>query len=536
MRNHPSCRANPMVVQERIASEVAAGRLLGPIASDQLPTVHCSPMGLVPKPHQPNKFRLIVDLSYPHQHSVNDGICDDHCSLKYVSVDDAVALVQALGQNTMLAKIDLKDAYRIVPVHPDDYHLLGVSWNGHTFVDRALPFGLCSAPKIFSAVADFIAWVLHRHGISHQLHYLDDFLFLGAPHTEQGAKALDIALRVLRMLGIPVAGHKTEGPATVLIFLGILIDTHNFELRLPLDKLSRLQHQIRSWVTKTFCKRHELETLLGHLSHAATVMRYGRTFLRQLFMLMSRAKENHHFIHLTASARADLLWWHTFLQDWNGRSFFPRTSPSRIVTSDASGSFGCGAFSLDHGWFQLQWPDSGNPMDIAAKELVPIVIAAALWGPAWHRLCVCFRTDNMAVVDILKSRTSRDPLLLHLLRCLALYAGFYQFDFVSEHLPGTQNTAADAISRNNLTLFASLTPPIPQIPVPQPIVDLLVEVQPNWGSREWTTSFKDSLTLVSPEQPTQCTSPAGTSTTVSAANSVTPSFLSASTSCASLQP
>ena len=69
-RNHPSCCAKPEVVKERISSELAAGRLLGPITPDHLPLVHCSPMGLVPKPHQPNKFRLIVDLSYPNSSNI----------------------------------------------------------------------------------------------------------------------------------------------------------------------------------------------------------------------------------------------------------------------------------------------------------------------------------------------------------------------------------------------------------------------------------------------------------------------------------
>ena len=74
---------------------------------------------------------------------------------------------------------------------------------------------------------------------------------------------------------------------------------------------------------------------------------------------------------------------------------------------------------------------------IAAKEMVPIVIAASLWGPQWHRRCVRFRSDNMAVVDVLRSRTSRDPILMHLLRCLVFYAAVYHFDFMAEHLPGT---------------------------------------------------------------------------------------------------
>ncbi len=122
-------------------------------------------------------------------------------------------------------KVDLKNAYGIIPIHPDDHHLLGISWQGETFVDRALPFGLQSTPKTFSAVADMIAWTLHCSGIQHQIHYLDDFLFFGAPKTDEGRKALDIVLRVLAWLEVPVASHKTEGPATALTYLGILINT-----------------------------------------------------------------------------------------------------------------------------------------------------------------------------------------------------------------------------------------------------------------------------------------------------------------------
>jgi hypothetical protein len=115
--------------------------------------------------------------------------------------------------------------------------------------------------------------------------------------------------------------------------------------------------------------------------------------------------------------------------------------PSIEVTSDVSGSCGCGAFSRDHGWFQLEWPQSWQPANIAAMELVPIVLAAALWGPAWHCVCVRFQCDNMAVVEVLRSHTSHDPLLMHLLRCLVFYAAVYHFNFVAQHLPGTHNSS-----------------------------------------------------------------------------------------------
>jgi predicted oxidoreductase len=88
------------------------------------------------------------------------------------------------GRGAELVKIDLK--------------------KGITYVDRALPFGLRSAPKIFSAVADMIAWALHQSGIQYQIHYID-FLFIGVPATDEGARALAIALRTLEYLGVPVA-------------------------------------------------------------------------------------------------------------------------------------------------------------------------------------------------------------------------------------------------------------------------------------------------------------------------------------------
>ena len=74
-----------------------------------------------------------------------------------------------------------------------------------------------------------------------------------------------MVLEILQRLGIPVALNKTEGPTTVLIFLGILIDTHNLELRLPSDKLQQLKELINQWSSKHFCSRSELESLTGHL-------------------------------------------------------------------------------------------------------------------------------------------------------------------------------------------------------------------------------------------------------------------------------
>ena len=125
----------------------------------------------------------MVDLSYPKGASVDDGIDSDLCSLSYASIDDATSVILRRGRGTLLAKLDLESAYRIIPVHPNDRHLLGMQFDGNLYIDTALPFRLRSAPKIFTALADGLWWIMSHHGIQAALHYLDDYIFFVPPGT-----------------------------------------------------------------------------------------------------------------------------------------------------------------------------------------------------------------------------------------------------------------------------------------------------------------------------------------------------------------
>ena len=107
-------------------------------------------------------------------------------------------------------------------------------------------------------------------------------LFMVASNTDEGARAPSIALRTFENLGVPVASHKTEGPWTCIAFLGIFIDTGSFELRLPTKKIVCIRALLQSWIHKRACMRRELESLLGHLSHATSVVRPGCTFVGEL--------------------------------------------------------------------------------------------------------------------------------------------------------------------------------------------------------------------------------------------------------------
>lgn len=140
------------------------------------------------------------------------------------------------------------------------------------------------------------------------------FLFLSNPAHGDGAQTLRNVLNILDYLGVPVSTHKIEGPSTSLTFLGIEIDTMSFELYLPASKVICIKDMVKRWLARRACTCRELKHLLGHLVHAATIIRPGHTFLRTLFALLHRVKLPHHFILLIAAARADLCWWDCFLQ------------------------------------------------------------------------------------------------------------------------------------------------------------------------------------------------------------------------------
>ncbi len=524
--NHPSAREHPSVISERLEAEVSKGRLVGPLDPYRFPYVQISSLGAVPKKHSEDKWRLILDLSHPKASSVNDGIDRSICSLTYMKVDDTVQQVLSMGKGALLAKIDVESAFRNVPVHPHDRHLLGMKWEGCVYIDTVLPFGLRSAPKIFNCITDALQWIAISRGVSYLDHFLDDFITGGAPGSSECADNLASLVGTCGILNIPLAIGKSEGPTTCITFLGIEVDTEKLELRLPSEKLVRLQLLLKRWINYKFCKKKDLESLVGHLQDASRVVHSGRTFTRHLIDLLKKA--HHHtarsFSRLNVEARSDILWWHSFIQHWNGLSMMQQTrknNPDVVLTSDASGSWGCGAY-YDRAWFQYQWSTYTAEYSITVKELLPIVLAAAIWGPLWENQSILCRCDNEAVVCILGTGTSRDPTVMGLLRCLHFIAAKFNLLLSAVHLAGKANSLADALSRNNLTLFLTNYPQANSkaSPIPPALLDLLVHAKPDWISQSWTRMFNSIFTPHLPAAQCVHTPPATTATQISAQGAV----------------
>ena len=219
-----------------------------------MPHLHCSGLGAVPK--KDGRWRMVLHLSAPAGHSINDHIAKEEFSLQFSSVNDAVRILLELGPGALMAKVDSKSAFRMVPVQPADWQLMGMHWRGSYYFDTCLPFGLRSAPFLFNEVATAIEWILeHNYAVHPILHYLDDYLMAGPPGSPVCARHLRNFLHVASLLGARVAMEKVDGPASTLTFLGLLLDAVRQEIRLSHKKLAELLELLANWAA---CKSAKL--------------------------------------------------------------------------------------------------------------------------------------------------------------------------------------------------------------------------------------------------------------------------------------
>ncbi len=168
----------------------------------------------------------------------------------------------------------------------------------------------------------------------------------------------------------------------------------------------------------------------------------------------------------------------------------PLPLPTVECTTDASGSWGCGAWH-NASWYQVAWDNQAHAFSIAAKELVPIILACAAWGKVSYACQVRCRCDNQVVVSALRSRSSKDQGVMHLLRCLVFVEAQVGCHLLGEYIETYNNDLADDLSCNNLVSFLSKVPSADNHPThlsPQQLY-LLLNPQADWVSEQWRSRF-----------------------------------------------
>ena len=228
-------------------------------------------------------------------------------------------------------------------------------------------------------------WVAHNKlKIDYILHLLNDSLLV-APSMQFCQQQLELFLSLCTYLGIPIAPEKTCGPAKSMSFAGIELDSILWEARLPLDKIEKCVSLISEFCRRKKVTLKEIQSLVGLLNFACSVVRPGRAFLRRLIDLTVGVHMPNYYIRLNREVKEDLNLWLSFLSNFNGKFFFLEdtwlNSSKLNLFTDASGALGFGALFGSH-WCYGKWPLNWQYQNIAILEFYPVVLSLYFWGAA----------------------------------------------------------------------------------------------------------------------------------------------------------
>ena len=433
-----------------------------------------SPLGVVPK-KSGSSFRLIHDLSSPcPPHSVNSHIPPKNYHVTLESFDTVANLILQSGKHSLVAKADIENAFRIIPISPLDYHKLGFTFKGKYYFDRVLPMGASSSVSIFESFSNAIQWILqYKLNCSAVSHIIDDFIFVGRANTSECSRGLQAFFGLCGSLGIPIKNDKTVLPSTEVTVHGITVNTTTLMARLPDDKLTALRALINSLTNRKKISLRQLQSVIGHLNFACKVVKPGRCFLRRLYNLTIAVSNPSHLIKLNKETRADLRLWSQFLDHYNGCTLMTGdrfvTSKTLRLQTDAASTKGFSCI-FDNMWTFGAFPSNlpGKAIHINILELYPITLAVHLFGYLWQHKNILFLCDNLTIVHCINKQSSKDPIIMTLLRVIVLKALECNFCFAAKHVPSVENTLADKLSRLQVDDALSIAPHLDRVPLPIP--------------------------------------------------------------------
>jgi len=133
----------------------------------------------------------------------------------------------------LMAKVDIKHAYKKLQVHVNDRGLLGMQWQWQLLVDGCLPFGMRSASLLYKVAAHLLQWVMCKRRVTWIWHYIDDFITLDARGNEECKHNFGLLKQVCKEASIPTDAEKDESPVTELVYLCMKLNSEKLEIRLP---------------------------------------------------------------------------------------------------------------------------------------------------------------------------------------------------------------------------------------------------------------------------------------------------------------
>ena len=476
LQNNPNVKGSTRIFPaktslcNKIQDEVEKGRVIGPVTTN-IRGLMVSPVQVIPKQNS-DKVRMIFNLSHPKGTSVNDNIQQQAISVSYCSVTDVVTwILNAKARDEwFMAKADLSDAYRMVPIRKSDWKYLGMQVGKDVFIDRCLPMGAASSCCTFQRISDALTWACISSCSVHckVFNYLDDFLIIadGRANCEQALQHFE---EMCDWLGVPLSAQKTVRATLSITFLGLGIDTKHRVLFVPPQKAAKTLELLLKFLGKTCPRVREWQSILGKLSHLTHVIPAGRVHLSSVYGSLKGILSQKGTVRrcIGKEARHDLGIWKCFLQDLPPTKCF-RMIDNRItgtcIYTDSSSSIGFGAI-LGHSWIAGVWPnDEWRHQNITLLELYPIYAAITTWRHKLDNSVVTCYTDNGALVYIINKLYTKDGVIRRLLKLLVLWCLSHNVIIRAIHVPGVENTGPDLLSRDRIEEFKLKFPLMNQQP------------------------------------------------------------------------
>ena len=402
------------------------------------------------KPGSENR-RVIIDLSWPSENSVNAGIHKDSYlgtdfSLTFPTVDHITDALKNIGRGALLFKIDINRAFRHVKIDPLDYDLLGLFWE-ESYIGTCLPFGTRHGTQIFQRLSDSIRYILKTRGFP-IINYVDDFVGFGTP--SEAKLVFDQLYEIVQDLGLTISQKKLIPPSTKVTCLRVVIDTKEGTVSIPPEKIAQINESILLWQSKTTCTRKQLQSLLSHLLFIHKCVKPSRFFVNRMLQLL-RNEYDSETITLTGDFHRDLRLFTKFMAAYDGISLYDYKPIAHTIELDACLT-GLGG-RCDQWVYHLSIPKGFQQLTIVHLEMINILLAVKLFGHAWSRKRVLIKCDNNAVVNVLRSGRPRAPLLYACARNIWLQAAKHDVDLSYIHVLSIKNVVTDRLSRwtNSIT-------------------------------------------------------------------------------------
>lgn len=432
---------------------------------------YLAPIGTVVKLFS-NKDRVIHNLSHNKhlKQAVNSFILEADKKVEYETIRNIIELFTKLGPNAYISVWDMFEAYRQVKIDQKWHKFLGIKWCNKIYQYTCLPFGLASAPKIYTEFASIIReiiikrkpelWIIDELEVLY--HYLDDFW---AGHTSKymaWCQFLDL-LEVIIELGIPTQWRKISSPAKVQKLLGFMFDIAKQIFYVPQEKVDKICKAIDSLIENRQRTRSEIASVKGKLNWAAQVIRASKVFLRGLDITIAKNNRNwkQKGVPLPKNNIEDLQFWKRVLNSTRNQMTFefylrdPQKGDIHVWTDAATDKgTGIGGYTSTGYYFQVdwkdilqckKWPKAGS----TGPELLAVVTIATFLAHQFKDKSIIFHCDNEGVIPMIVSEKCdwRNNSHLRLIRYFVSTAFDFRYKYWAKHIPGTSNIEADKLSR-----------------------------------------------------------------------------------------